>query len=118
MNYPQPSYGKINELGMLTIPKNIQEASGFKPLDSNEGMTTLVKCTIENECIILRLHDRLTIEEMKERRSENGYEIIKTIDEFGRVILIEEFRERLEIDMKDILAVELVDDNVLVVYKE
>ena len=117
MNYPQPNYGKINELGMLTIPKNIQEASKFKPFDSIRGVATLVKCTIEDGCIVLRYYDELTLEELKAREDEDGYEVIKAIDELGRIFLIEEFRERLEISAEDLLSVELADDKILLVYK-
>lgn len=110
MDYLQSDYGYNNELGQFFIPKIMQQQSRFKAC--KDDLVTLVKFEVEDGCIVLSYHDTVTREEHREMQESKPREI-RAIDEFGRVVLLKEHREKLKISPNDALVSYLLSDDTI-----
>jgi len=121
---------KLNELGILIIPKNFQDASNFKTPKNNNNLITLTKQYIEDDYhITIKCYMSVTKEEYEEVMGsnlaeyrynkptlmENGHTSI--VDDFGRVLITREVRDMLNIMVNDVLVLDLVDEDTISIYK-
>ena len=126
-NNLKTEYGHISDLGMLFIPKSIQEESKFKFRGHDETISpscdkliTLTMHTIgDDDYITLKYYKAVTFEEYKAMRENKDYcKNIRVIDEFGKVVLMSRHREELGIEVGNVLEICLVDEETIAIKKK